>query len=107
MLKANKNAHIPDSEIKQDIGDTQGEINDYRDELRVLQRNPIENKVRIYVLGGRIGQRETFIKKLSDLLSSRSSTDETAPVEEILAQEWRTDEDDTEDVRPDPDQPTY
>jgi len=67
-----RNAHIPDSQIKQDISDTKKEIDDYSDELRVLERNPVENKVRIYMLGGRIGQRETFIKKLNDLLSYRT-----------------------------------
>ena len=72
-----KNAHIPDSEIKQDISDTQKEINDYRDESRVLERNPIENKVRIYMLRGRIGQRETFIEKLNDLLSCRTENRRT------------------------------
>ena len=88
-----KNAHIPDTEIKQDIGDTQKEIDDYNDELRVLERNPVENKVRIYLLGGRISQRETFIKELKGILSCRSTNETAAEIEETLEQEWRTDED--------------
>ena len=67
-----RNENIPESEIKQDISDTQKEIDDYLDESRVLERNPIENKVRLYMLRGRIGQRETFIKELNDLLSCRT-----------------------------------
>ena len=93
------NSHITESEIKRDISDTQKEIDDYSDELRVLERNPVENKVRIYFLGGRISQRKIFIKKLNDLLSSRCSTDKAGgEVEEMLAQEWRTDEDDPDDI---------
>ena len=92
------NSHIPDSEINRDISDTQKEIDDYSDELRVLERNPVDNKVRIYFLGGRISQRETFIKKLNDLLSSRSTDKAVGEVEEMLAQEWRTDEDDFDDI---------
>ena len=33
-------SHIPTFEIEKDISDTQKEINDYRDELTVLMRNP-------------------------------------------------------------------
>ncbi len=69
---AEKVAHIPDSQVKQDISDTQREIDDYSDELQVLERNPIDNKVRIYMLGGRISHREAFIKKLNELLSCRT-----------------------------------
>ena len=100
------NSNITDSEINRDISDTQKEIDDYSDELRVLERNPVDNKVRIYFLGGRISQRETFIKKLNDLLSSRCSTDKAVgEVEEMLAQEWRTDE--QEDPIGDPDEQPY
>lgn len=73
-----RNAHIPDSEIKQDIADTQREIDDYNDELRVLERNPVENKLRIYLLSGRIIHREDFIGKLEDLLSRREKCQEKA-----------------------------
>jgi len=68
----NGNAHIPSSEIKKDIADTQKEIDDYQDELCVLERNPVENKVRIYMLSGRIGQRGEFITKLNGILSHRT-----------------------------------
>ncbi len=66
-----RNAHITDSEIKKDISNTQKEIDNYRDESRVLERNPAENKVRLYTLSGRILQREDFIEKLNNLLLER------------------------------------
>ncbi len=71
-----RNAHIADSEIKKDISDTQKEIDNYRDESRVLERNPVENKLRIYLLSGRISQREAFIEKLNKLLLGRGVNDE-------------------------------
>ena len=71
MEDVQRNAHIPDSEIEQDISDTQREIDDYRDESRVLERNPAENKVRLYMLSGRILQREDFIEKLNNVLLER------------------------------------
>ena len=58
-------------EIKQDLVDTQREINNYREELEILMRNPQENKVRMYLLKGRINQREVFIKILNKILSKR------------------------------------
>ena len=63
--------HIPTEEIKVDIADTKKEIDDYRDEQCVLERNPVENKVRIYMLGGRISQRQEFINKLNKIIESR------------------------------------
>ena len=73
--EAERNAHIPVSEIKQDISDTQKEIDNYRDESQVLERNPVENKLRIYMLRGRIGQRETLIERLNGLLLQRTETE--------------------------------
>jgi len=66
-----KNAHIPTTEIEQDIRDTEREIKDKQDELEVLMRNPTENKVRIYTLNGGISSRRDFVSKLKDVLEYR------------------------------------
>ena len=68
------NDHIPTEEIEQDIADTQREINDYQDEKEILMRSPQENRTRIYLLEGRISQRETFIKQLNKILVDRINT---------------------------------
>jgi len=67
------NDHIPTEEINQDIKDTQKEVDDFRDEKDVLMRNPQENKLRIYMLEGKINQEEAFIKKLYIILSERKT----------------------------------
>ena len=66
-----KNAHISDEEVKQDIRDTEREVKDMRDELEVLMRNPPQNKVRIFFLEGGIASRERFIRKLNEILEYR------------------------------------
>ncbi len=63
---------ITKEEIKIDIADTQKEIDDYIDEKEILMRNPQENKVRIYLLEGKIGQRKNFIEKLTAILEERT-----------------------------------
>lgn len=68
-------SHIPSDEIRADITDTWKEIDDYRDEKDVLMRNPIDNKVRIYLLEGRILQREEFVKHISAILRFRGWAD--------------------------------
>ena len=68
-----KNEHIPTEEVIQDIKDTQKEVDDFRDEKAVLMRNPQNNRVKIYMLEGKISQRETFIKQLNVLLSERQT----------------------------------
>jgi len=65
--------NIADSKVRQDIADTQKEIDDYSAELLVLERNPVENRIRIYTLQGRISKRDDFNKKLNDLLEWRAS----------------------------------
>lgn len=65
------NSHIPTEEIKQDILDTQKEINDYKDEKEILMRNPSENRVKIYFLEGRISNRSTFIDQLQKIIDLR------------------------------------
>ena len=70
QLKANN--HISTNEIKIDITDTEKEIRDFEDEKRVLMRNPVDNKLRIYMLGGHISKRKVFIKKLNQILKDRN-----------------------------------
>ena len=66
-----QNDNIPTSEIEQDIKDTREEIDNYRDEKNILMKNPPENKVRIYFLGGKISRRQIFIDKLQQILDYR------------------------------------
>ena len=72
QLKSNDN--IPTSEIQVDIADTEKEIKDYQDEKDILMRNLHENKVRIYMLEGRILQRQEFIDKLNQIIKYRERT---------------------------------
>jgi len=68
-----KSQHISNSEVEQDLRDTEKEIKDYQDELNVLMRNQIENKVRIYFLEGKIFQRRIFCQKLNEILEYRNA----------------------------------
>jgi len=81
-----KNRHIPTAEVNQDILDTQKEIDDYSDEKDILMRNPLENKVRIYFLEGKISQRQDFIKKLETLLKEREEEKQEIIDEKIEAE---------------------
>lgn len=63
--------HISDLEIIQDINDTQIEINNYSDELKILKENPVENKLDIYLREGKISSRIDFINKLKKIQSFR------------------------------------
>lgn len=65
------NDHIPLSVIKQDILDTQQEIDDFNTEKEILEKNPLENRLQIYMLEGRIGERQIFINKLNLILDER------------------------------------
>jgi hypothetical protein len=66
-----KNNHIPDSEINQDILDTRNEIINHRAEIEILERNPLDNRTRIYLLQGRIGNKKDFINSLKNILQYR------------------------------------
>jgi hypothetical protein len=68
---AKNNDHIPTDEIVRDIADTQREVDDYQEEKVILMRNPPENRVRIYMLEGKISQRENFISTLKQILEYR------------------------------------
>lgn len=63
--------YIPTSRVKQDIIDTQKEIDQYESELISLQSNPVENKLAIYFREGKILQRKDFILKLEQILNYR------------------------------------
>ena len=65
------NNRIPTSEILTDINDTEREIKDFQDEKDILMRSPTDNKVRIYMLEGKILKREEFIEKLNLILGYR------------------------------------
>ena len=54
MVYIEQYPNISSLEVNQDITDTQREIDNYRDELQVVERNPAENKVQIYMLQGKI-----------------------------------------------------
>lgn len=69
--KIKSNSHIPTETILQDIADTEREVKDKWDELHILRRNPVENKVRIYMLEGGIGSRRAFINDLNEILEYR------------------------------------
>jgi hypothetical protein len=64
--------HIQTKEILQDIKDTEQEIKDYGDELEVLMRNPVQNKVRIYMIQGNLSIRKEFVKMLNEILEFRN-----------------------------------
>lgn len=64
---------IPDDTINQDIADTEKEINNFSDELEILNRNPADNELRIYMTMGKISDREGFIKKLKSIFSYRKN----------------------------------
>jgi len=66
-----QNNHIPIDEMLTDIADTEREIKDFQDEKDILMRNPVDNKVRIYMLEGKISQREEFVNKLNQILEYR------------------------------------
>ena len=73
--------NIPTDEIVQDIKDTEREIRvlqvlqllvkDYEDEYDILKRNPPQNKLRLYIIEGRIIKRKEFIAKLNKIISFR------------------------------------
>lgn len=69
------NSHIPTNEILTDINDTEREIKDFQDEKDILMRNPVDNKVRIYMLEGRILERQEFIEKLNQIIAYRERKD--------------------------------
>lgn len=71
-IEVDPNAHIPTAEIEQDIADTEREIQDLEDEEKVLRRNPTQNKVRLYMIGGHISTRRSFIQSAQKIIDARN-----------------------------------
>ena len=71
-----QNASIPTAEIEKDIKDTQKEIDAFNSELKVLQSNPVKNRLEIYLREGRILQRQEFIDNLNQILKYRKDNKE-------------------------------
>ena len=69
QIKANSD--ISTAEVRQDIIDTQNEIDGFLAELAPLMFNPHRNRVAIYMREGWILKRESFIKKLETILEYR------------------------------------
>ena len=65
--------HIQDDVLQKDIDDTELEIRDLTDEEEVLNRNPGENKVRLYFILGAVLKRAAFVNKLRDIKEFRGS----------------------------------
>jgi len=63
--------HITDETIKDDIMDTNAEIEDIETELSLLKMNPLRNKVDICMRKGKISERKSFIEKLESILDYR------------------------------------
>lgn len=68
-----ENDHVSTITIEKDIADTHREIKNYEDEKEILERNYGENKVRIYMLKGRITVRKEFIEKIQLILDYRKN----------------------------------
>ena len=73
-VEANK--HIPDEEIRTDIRLTRSEVETYQAELDVLRKNPVENRLQIYLREGKILKRIEFIENLERLLEYRQKLKE-------------------------------
>jgi len=63
--------NIPNSEIINDIKITENEIKQYEAENTILNSNPINNRLQIYMNSGRIQIRKDFINKLNAILDNR------------------------------------
>ena len=74
MVEANK--QIPTEEILTDIRWTRSEVETYQAELDVLRKNPVENKLQIYLREGKISKRIEFIENLERLLGYRQKLEE-------------------------------
>jgi len=65
--------HIPTDEVIKDLEITEKELKDFEDEQSILNKNPQQNKVRLYMLGGHILNRKSLISKLKQVLESRKA----------------------------------
>lgn len=65
--------HISIEEMEQDVKDTQEEIDQFEKELEVLQKNPVDNKLKIFFTEGKISIRKDFINDVTLLVEYRKS----------------------------------
>ena len=72
-----RNKHVSTHIVEMDIEDTQREINNYNEELKTLEKNPLENKVAIYMRKGRIFARQDFIESMNSILKYRKANKQT------------------------------
>ena len=63
--------HISEETIRDDIGCTLSEIEDYEMVLEILNKDPQKNKVDIYMREGKISIRKASIEKLESILDYR------------------------------------
>ena len=64
--------YIPTEEVKEDLRLTEQEAKDLQDQLDILNKNPIDNKMEIYLKQGKLAKRKEFITLLKDILKLRS-----------------------------------
>ena len=67
------NDGISTEEIRQDIENTQKEIDQYEIELSTLLQNIQENRIGIYMREGKITKRKVFINILNQILDYRKA----------------------------------
>jgi hypothetical protein len=65
--------HVTDEELQNDIEDIQRENKNYSDEKDILMRNPSQNKLRIYMLEGRILANDEQLQHLLNLKNFRNN----------------------------------
>jgi hypothetical protein len=66
--------HVSDDVVKADIEDIERENKNYSDERDVLMRNPQQNKVRIYMLEGKILANIGQLEQLQTLMRLREES---------------------------------
>ena len=64
--------YIPTEEVKEDLRLTEQEAKDLQDQLDILNKNPIDNKMEIYLKQGKLAKRKEFITLLKDILKERT-----------------------------------
>ena len=73
-VEANK--VISTEEVINDLRITRSEVETYQAELDVLRKNPVENRLQIYLREGKILKRIEFIENLERLLEYRQKLKE-------------------------------
>ena len=63
--------HIAEATIRDDIMDTNTEIEDYETELQILKKRPQGNRVSICMIEVEISSRKAFVENLESILEYR------------------------------------